>query len=155
MDFSDYIIYADESGDHSLAKVFDEEYPVFVLAFCIFKKIDYTEQALTKLSRIKFDFWGMMQSFCIVIKFGNRKKNLLYSVIFQQWKICRAYRAEWWRDFVPRLDRVGSQREKDRIINLSSDPDAPGFDHEFISPTYRERLQQHIINYITNGGKLL
>lgn len=58
MDFSDYIIYADESGDHSLAKVFDQEYPVFVLAFCIFKKTDYIEQALPKLSRIKFDFWG-------------------------------------------------------------------------------------------------
>lgn len=58
MDFSDYIIYADESGDHSLAKVFDEDYPVFVLAFCIFKKTDYIEQALTKLSQLKFDFWG-------------------------------------------------------------------------------------------------
>lgn len=58
MDFSDYIIYADESGDHSLAKVFDEEYPVFVLAFCIFKKTDYIGQALTKLSQLKFDFWG-------------------------------------------------------------------------------------------------
>ena len=58
MDFSDYIIYADESGDHSLAKVFDEDYPVFVLAFCIFKKTDYIEQALPKLSQIKFDFWG-------------------------------------------------------------------------------------------------
>lgn len=56
--FSDYIIYADESGDHSLVKVSDEEYPVFVLAFCIFKKTDYVEKALCKLSQIKFDFWG-------------------------------------------------------------------------------------------------
>jgi len=58
VDFSDYIIYADESGDHSLGKVSDEEYPVFVLAFCIFKKTDYAEHALSKLSQIKFDFWG-------------------------------------------------------------------------------------------------
>lgn len=56
--FSDYIIYADESGDHQLNKVSDEGYPVFVLAFCIFKKSDYAEIALSKLSKIKFDFLG-------------------------------------------------------------------------------------------------
>lgn len=56
--FSDYIIYADESGDHHLADVSDESYPVFVLAFCIFKKEVYAENALSKLSKIKFDFWG-------------------------------------------------------------------------------------------------
>lgn len=57
-EFSDYIIYADESGDHQLGKVSDEEYPVFVLAFCLFKKSDYSEMTLCKLSQIKFDFWG-------------------------------------------------------------------------------------------------
>lgn len=36
-EFSDYIIYVDESGDHSLEVVY-EEHPVFVLAFCISKK---------------------------------------------------------------------------------------------------------------------
>jgi hypothetical protein len=35
--FSTYIVYVDESGDHSLNTV-DENYPVFVLAFCIFHK---------------------------------------------------------------------------------------------------------------------
>lgn len=58
IEFSDFIIYADESGDHHLSKVSDSEYPVFVLAFCIFKKGDYIEKALCKLSKIKFDFWG-------------------------------------------------------------------------------------------------
>ena len=28
------------------------------------------------------------------------------------------YRAEWWRDFVPRLDKAGAKREKDSIITL-------------------------------------
>ncbi len=57
-EFSDYIIYADESRDHQLAKVSDEEYPVFVLAFYIFKKSDYAEKTLCILSKIKFDFLG-------------------------------------------------------------------------------------------------
>lgn len=33
--FSDYVVYVDESGDHSLASI-DPDYPVFVLALCIF-----------------------------------------------------------------------------------------------------------------------
>jgi hypothetical protein len=54
--FSDYIIFADESGDHGITSI-NPENPVFVLAFCIFKKVDYlsVKQAITKL---KLDFWG-------------------------------------------------------------------------------------------------
>lgn len=65
------------------------------------------------------------------------------------------YRAEWWRDFVPTLDRAGAKREKDSIINLSSHSEAPAFDHAFMSPTYQERLRWHITNYIQTQGKML
>ncbi len=34
-------------------------------------------------------------------------------------------------------------------------PDASGFDHEFMSPTYREQLQRHIRNYTNTQGKML
>jgi len=37
---SDYIVYVDESGDHSLTSI-DPDYPVFVLSFCIFRKEVY------------------------------------------------------------------------------------------------------------------
>jgi len=37
--FSDYIIYVDESGDHGLERI-DPEFPIFVLAFCIIRKSD-------------------------------------------------------------------------------------------------------------------
>ena len=63
------------------------------------------------------------------------------------------YRAEWWRDFVPRVDRRGAKREQDRVTTLRSHPEAPIFDHEFMSPTYSERLRQHIINYNSSQGK--
>jgi YD repeat-containing protein len=65
------------------------------------------------------------------------------------------YRAEWWRDFVPRLDRSGAKREKDTITTLSSHPDASAFDHEFMSPTYQRELRKHITNYIKANGKML
>jgi hypothetical protein len=42
MPFSDYIVYVDESGDHSLQSI-DPNFPVFSLVFCIFKKSDFVE----------------------------------------------------------------------------------------------------------------
>ena len=35
--FSDFMVYVDESGDHSLTSI-DKNYPIFVLAFCVFYK---------------------------------------------------------------------------------------------------------------------
>ena len=65
------------------------------------------------------------------------------------------YRAKSWRDFIPRLDREGAKREKDTIVTLSSHPDAPLFDHEFMSPTYQESLQYHIKRFTQTQGETL
>ncbi|MEX0731190.1 MAG: DUF3800 domain-containing protein [Aquisalimonadaceae bacterium] len=56
-DFSDYIVYVDESGDHGLASI-DKYYPVFVLAFCIFHKRDYRERLVPALQAFKFEHFG-------------------------------------------------------------------------------------------------
>jgi len=55
--YSNYIVYVDESGDHGLDGI-DPTYPVFVLAFCIFRKQDYIEIAVPALQRLKFDHFG-------------------------------------------------------------------------------------------------
>jgi Protein of unknown function (DUF3800) len=55
--FSDYIVYADESGDHNLVSI-NPQNPVFVLVFCIFKKSDYSSQAVPAIQQLKFDYWG-------------------------------------------------------------------------------------------------
>jgi len=56
-EFSDYIVYVDESGDHSLKSI-DPEYPVFVLAFCIFHKTHYSEDVVSDLQKFKFKHFG-------------------------------------------------------------------------------------------------
>ena len=56
-DFSDYIVYVDESGDHGLQRI-DPNFPVFGLSFCIFKKADYTEQIVPAVQDLKFRYWG-------------------------------------------------------------------------------------------------
>lgn len=55
--FSEYIIFVDESGDHGMTSI-NPENPVFVLAFCIFKKTDYCSIVKQAVTKLKLDFWG-------------------------------------------------------------------------------------------------
>lgn len=57
VDYSDYVVYVDESGDHSLKNI-DQNFPVFVLAFCIFRKKDYMETIVPSLLAFKFGHFG-------------------------------------------------------------------------------------------------
>lgn len=55
--FSDYVVYVDESGDHSLASI-DADYPVFVLALCVFHKRHYAEKIIPAVEKLKFNYFG-------------------------------------------------------------------------------------------------
>ncbi|WP_375143534.1 DUF3800 domain-containing protein [Bradyrhizobium sp. CCGUVB14] len=55
MPFSDYVVYVDESGDHSLQSI-DPNFPVFSLAFCVFRKSDFVETVVPSVQRLKFEF---------------------------------------------------------------------------------------------------
>lgn len=55
--FSDYIVYVDESGDHSLKSI-DQSYPVFVLALCVFHKRHYAEKIVPAIEKLKFNYFG-------------------------------------------------------------------------------------------------
>ena len=56
-EFCDYVVYADESGDHGLGN-YSPEFPVFVLSFCIFHKQEYLNVVVPGLQRIKFKHFG-------------------------------------------------------------------------------------------------
>ncbi|MCS5717369.1 DUF3800 domain-containing protein [Herbiconiux sp. CPCC 205763] len=55
--FGDYVVYVDESGDHSLVSI-DREYPVFVLAFCIFHVPHYVRRVIPAVEDLKFRYFG-------------------------------------------------------------------------------------------------
>ena len=67
--FGDYIIYVDESGDHSLEKI-NPRYPIFSLAFCIFKKAAYVEVIVPKMIELKFN-GGIATLFCMKMIFAK------------------------------------------------------------------------------------
>lgn len=53
----DFIVYVDESGDHSLASI-NPRYPVFVLSFCVFRQHVYNKQVAPALRHLKFATFG-------------------------------------------------------------------------------------------------
>jgi hypothetical protein len=55
--FGKYIVYVDESGDHGMSSI-DPDYPIFVLAFCIFHKRHYGEKVVPALEAFKFKHFG-------------------------------------------------------------------------------------------------
>ena len=55
--FSNFIVYVDESGDHGMVTL-DPNYPVFVLAFCVFYKGHYAEKVVPALHKFKFNHFG-------------------------------------------------------------------------------------------------
>lgn len=57
MEFSDYIVFVDESGDHSLESI-DPDYPIFVLSFCAIHKANYTDYLTPAVRRLKLSTFG-------------------------------------------------------------------------------------------------
>jgi Protein of unknown function (DUF3800) len=55
--FADYIVFADESGDHGLATI-DAGFPMFALSFCMIEKSAYVSSVVPAFQQFKFDFWG-------------------------------------------------------------------------------------------------
>ena len=56
-DHSEFVIYADESGDPS-TKTKCSEYPVFALALCVFSKREYIADVMRHMKGFKFACWG-------------------------------------------------------------------------------------------------
>ena len=55
--FSDYLVFVDASGDHSLTSI-NPEHPVFVLAFVIVAKAAYVGEVCRDLQQFKLRYWG-------------------------------------------------------------------------------------------------
>ena len=88
--FSDYVVYVDESGDHSL-KTIDKEYPVFVLVFCILKISDYLE-LIKSITALKFKYFGHDK----VVFHENdiRRKRGDFKVFTQEYQ--QAFMTDYW-----------------------------------------------------------
>ncbi|MDO1510966.1 MULTISPECIES: DUF3800 domain-containing protein [unclassified Neisseria] len=58
-EFSPFIVYVDESGTANFDKPgASNDFPIFVLAFCIFYKHVYASQLVPEIQALKFEFFG-------------------------------------------------------------------------------------------------
>jgi hypothetical protein len=56
-EFSNYLVFVDETGDHGMAAI-NRDFPLFALAFCVFSKTGYAERVTPALRRLKLATFG-------------------------------------------------------------------------------------------------
>jgi len=78
---SEYIVFVDESGDHSLESI-NADWPVFVLCFCIFRVGDYTDAVTPAIRRLKCKTFG--HDLVILHEHDIRKKKGAFSRLNQE-----------------------------------------------------------------------
>lgn len=139
--YSDYIVFADESGDHGLVSI-NPQFPVFALAFCVVKVDDYINSVVPDMQRLKFSTWGHD------------------SVIFHERDIRKSE-----KDFVPFridpvrranfLDGLNSVMDKVRMNIIASVIDKNSLAREYETPSNpyeialllcMERLLRHLLD---------
>ena len=140
MGFSEYIAYADESGDHSLTSI-NPQYPVFVLAFCLVRKSTYSDSIVPAFLRLKFDFWG--HDGVVLHSHDIRKERGDFNILRN---------AETRARFVDRLSRtietadftvIAAIIDKKRHVERYAEPADP---YEIALAFCMERLQRDLIS---------
>lgn len=81
MPFSDYIIFVDETGDHGMVNI-NQDFPLFGLAFCVFKKSDYIEDVTPALRRLKFATFG--HDMVVLHEHDIRKKENAFALMSRE-----------------------------------------------------------------------
>ncbi len=119
---NDYIIFVDESGDHSLESI-DKEYPVFVLAFCIFKKLTYAETIVPNLIKFKFKYFNHDQ---VILHERDIRKAINEFSILQKSFVREAFQSDL-SDIIKKSEFAIASViiDKNKLKNQSANPTNP------------------------------
>ena len=140
MDFSNYIVYVDESGDHGLTSI-DPRHPVFVLAFCMVHKDTYVDDIVPSFQRLKFEFWGYDS--VVLHSHEIRKARGDFNILLNA--KTREKFATRLTDTIARADFtiIAAVIDKKRHVEKYS---APGTPYEIALGFCLERLQRHLMD---------
>ncbi len=105
-EFSDYIVFVDESGSPTLSPI-DPNHPVFVLVFCIIKKSVYCDIIQLAVKRLKFDFFG--HDMTVLHSADIRKRRGEFNILMNEKKR---------RAFLEKLDAIIIASEIDIIASV-------------------------------------
>lgn len=121
-DRSEYLVFADESGDHGLESI-DPQYPVFVLAFCIISMTEYARVLLPALAEFKFRHFGHDQ--VILHEREIRKDSGDFAILRD-----RERKAQFIDELTTIIESlsmtvIASAIRKDRLVNRYKYPNNP------------------------------
>ena len=122
MPFSDYVVYVDESGDHSLTSI-DPNYPVFVLAFCIFNRAVYCDTIVPAMQELKFRHFG--HDLVVLHEREIRKAKDEFGFLFDP-----EVRAGFMGEISTLVDEaeftvIAAVIDKPRLVERYANPDSP------------------------------
>lgn len=80
MAYSDYLVFVDESGDHSLSSI-NPDWPVFVLCFCVVRVDDYAQRITPAIRQLKCKTFG--HDLVVLHEHDIRKKKGAFSQLGQ------------------------------------------------------------------------
>ena len=120
--YSNFTIYVDESGDHSLESI-NPEYPLFVLTFSLAAKVDYQTQIAPKVVGFKHRWFG--HEAVILHAHEIRKEKGDFKFLFD-----RKVREQFLNDLTGLMDQlpftlIASAIDKQRLNHQYSEPDNP------------------------------
>jgi len=147
MEFSDFIVYVDESGDHSLTSI-NPQNPVFVLTFCIFRKDTYRQEMVPAVQALKFKYWG--HDGIVLHGYEIRKSQGNFSILLNA-----GVRATFIDDMNVLFDDapvtlIAAAIDKQRLAHRYNQPDNP----YAIALTFcMERLQRFLGEQNATGQK--
>jgi hypothetical protein len=120
--FNEFLLFADESGDH-LLRPNVLEFPLFVLAFCIVKRRHYADYIVPELLRIKLKYF--QDSHIVFHERDIRKASGGFEFLTNT-----VTREAFLNDMNYFLERaefrvIASVIRKDRLQRIYDDPDNP------------------------------
>lgn len=121
--FSDYIVFVDESGDHSLTSI-NPQFPAFALAFCIIRKDEYVRQVVPAVKELKFRYWG--HDAVVLHEHEIRKEKGDFALLRTDRAIREAFMADLTQIMVEApFTLITSVIDKNRLLDRYEDPWSP------------------------------
>jgi hypothetical protein len=115
--FSDFIVFVDESGDHNLEKI-DPQYPIFTLCFCIFQKVVYNREATPLIRELKMGVFN--HDLVILHEHDIRKRKGAFSRMDEA---ARSHFLDSLTDIIQKMDVtviavvIDKAKHKERYVN--------------------------------------
>lgn len=122
-EFSDYIVYVDESGDANLKNI-NPSFPMFCLSFCVVAKDKYVNSIVPSFQNFKFKYFG--HDLIVLHEHEIRKSKGVFTLLLTNVDLREAFYTDL-NQLIDNADMnvIAGVIRKDALINSYRDPYDP------------------------------